>query len=223
MEMCDFFRNFAGERQPYQLIKMKHILRLLLVAIAMLNVQCGVADNGGSENVALQNIMTRTSIRSWTDEPVSPEMTEQLLRAAMAAPTAVNKQPWHFVVLNEREALDALAENTGRGGGMLRKAPLAIVVCGDMNLALDGKAREYWVQDASAATENLLLAANALGLGAVWTGVYPIEERVAATSQALHLPSNLIPLCTVIIGHPAESPTPKDKWDPAKVTYNIPK
>lgn len=199
---------------------MKHILRLLLVALAMLNVQCAVADNGGSENVALQNIMTRTSIRSWTDEPVSPEMTEQLLRAAMAAPTAVNKQPWHFVVLNEREALDALAENTGRGGGMLRKAPLAIVVCGDMNLALDGKAREYWVQDASAATENLLLAANALGLGAVWTGQWPMDDRYTHTMNVLGMPESVKPLCTVIIGYPDEQPTPKDKWKPENISYN---
>ena len=85
---------------------------------------------------------------------------------------------------------------------------------------MPGKAQEYWIQDCSAATENILLAANALGLGAVWTGVHPIAERVEAVSKAVKLPENIIPLCVIVIGHPAESPAPKNKWKPENVSYN---
>lgn len=96
----------------------------------------------------------------------------------------------------------------------------AIVVCGDMSKALEGDARSFWVQDCSAATENILLAAHALGLGAVWTGLYPNMERVNAVSEVLNLTDNIIPLCTVVIGYPAEQPQPKDKWNPDNVSYN---
>lgn len=169
-----------------------------------------------AQQAAYDNIMTRTSIRSWTDRAVEAGKVEMLLRAGMAAPTAMNRQPWHFVVLDNRESIDLLA--TGRGGGMVRKAPLAIVVCGDMEKAGDGSGKEFWVQDASAATENILLAANALGLGAVWTSVYPREGRINEVKQALQLGENLVPLCTILIGYPAEAPAPKDKWNPENVT-----
>ena len=171
------------------------------------------------KNATLEAIMTRTSIRKFTDEPVKPCMVEKLLRAAMAAPTAVNKQPWHFVVVDQKEVLDKLA-GEGRRGDMLRNAPLAIVVCGDLSKALEGKAQEYWIQDTSAATENLLLAAHAMGLGAVWTGQYPMDDRYKQTQQVLGMPETIVPLCTIIIGHPAEQPTPKDKWKAENVSYN---
>lgn len=208
--------------------------KLLLTFAMMLGFGTGVANaqncceehkNGekkeccAEKNAALETILTRTSVRKFTDEKVKPCMVEKMLRAAMAAPTAVNKQPWHFVVVDDREALDRLA-GQGRQGGMLRQAPLAIVVCGDMSKALEGKAQEFWIQDTSAATENLLLAAHALGLGAVWTGGYPMEDRYKQIQQVLGLPENIVPLCTVIIGHPAEQPTPKDKWKPENVSYN---
>ena len=168
---------------------------------------------------AINNIMTRTSIRQYTNEPVSQENVETLLRAGMAAPTAVNKQPWHFVVINSKEKLAELAGDNPRGG-MLKKAALAIVVCGNMDKALPGQGRGFWVQDCSAATENILLAANAIGLGAVWTGLYPDENRAGTVAKVLKLPETFIPLCTIVIGHPAEQPTPKDKWKPENVSYN---
>ena len=89
-----------------------------------------------------------------------------------------------------------------------------------MDKAMKGKGQGYWIQDCSAATENILLSAHGLGLGAVWTGLYPMDDRVAAISQVLKLPETIIPLCTIVIGHPAESPTPKDKWKPENVSYN---
>ena len=163
--------------------------------------------------------MTRTSIRQYIDEPVSKADIETMLRAGMAAPTAVNRQPWHFVVINSKEKLAELAGDNPRGG-MLKKAPLAIVVCGNMDKALPGQGRGFWVQDCSAATENILLAANAIGLGAVWTGLYPDENRAGAVAKVLKLPETYIPLCTIVIGHPAEQPTPKDKWKPENISYN---
>ena len=189
------------------------------MALMLFGASMTKAATDGDGNEALNCIMTRTSIRQYQDRPVEQEKVEQLLRAAMAAPTAVNKQPWHFYVLNTKEAINRLADASQRGSDMVRSAALVIVVCGDMDKALEGKAREYWIQDTSAATENLLLAAHALGLGAVWTGVYPMKERVEMTTKVLSLPENLVPLCTILIGYPAESPTPKDKWKPENVTY----
>ena len=164
-------------------------------------------------------IMTRTSIRQYTDQTVSADTIETLLRAGMAAPTAVNKQPWHFVAITDREKLDGIAI-ANPNAGMVKKAPLAIVVCGDMKKALEGPARAFWIQDCSAATENILLAAHALGLGAVWTGLYPNEDRAKAVSELLKLPETIIPLCAIVIGYPSEQPQPKDKWLPENVSYN---
>ena len=104
---------------------------------------------------------------------------------------------------------------------MVARAPLAIVVCGDMTKALDGNAREFWVQDCSAASENILLAATGLGLGAVWTSTYPSEERCAAVSEVLGLPETLIPLNTIVIGYPDGDVTPKDKWKESNISYNM--
>jgi len=197
---------------------MKKVISIML-ALAM---TAGVSAQQKVESdaqAAINNIMTRTSIRQYTNEPVSKADIETMLRAGMAAPTAVNRQPWHFVVINSKEKLAELAGDNPRGG-MLKKAPLAIVVCGNMDKALSGQGRGFWVQDCSAATENILLAANAIGLGAVWTGLYPDENRAGAVAKVLKLPETYIPLCTIVIGHPAELPTPKDKWKPENVSYN---
>ena len=167
----------------------------------------------------IDNIMTRTSIRHYTDQPLEKATIDQLLQAGMAAPTAGNAQPWHFVAITDKSKLKELA-TTNRHGKMIEDAALTIVVCGDLSKAMKGKAQQYWIQDCSAATQNILLAAHALGLGAVWTGVYPMEERVAAVSQVLQLPERLVPLCTIVIGYPAEQPSPKDKWNPDNVTYH---
>lgn len=199
----------------------KHIITFalaLLAGVAPINAQECCRQQAGCR-AAIDNIMTRTSIRRFKQQPVESGKVDTLLRAAMAAPTAVNKQPWHFVVVDDAQVLNQLA-GQGRRGDMLRNAPLAIVVCGDMTKALEGKAQEYWIQDTSAATENLLLAAHALGLGAVWTGQWPMEDRYLQTQQVLSLPQHIVPLCTVVIGYPDEQPAPKDKWKPENVSYN---
>ena len=199
------------------------VLAMVLLAAAVMtgcNGNSQTTNNADNKNAAIETIMTRTSIRSYTDHTVSADTVEMLLRAGMAAPTAVNAQPWHFVVINERAKLDELA-GTNRHGDMLRQAPLAIVVCGNMEKAMQGPGQAFWIQDCSAATENILLAAHALGLGAVWTGCYPMEERVAAVSEVLGLPETIVPLCVIVMGYPNENPQPKDKWKPENVSYNM--
>lgn len=207
---------------------MRKILIMATIALASAVAGCSSTDSVDKSasspstqgNAAYENIMTRSSVRSYQpDRAVSPDTVEMLLRAAMAAPTAVNKQPWAFMVLDNRESIDSLAEVLPYAK-MLNHAPLAVVVCGDMELALEGDARDFWIQDVSAATENLLLAAHSLGLGAVWTGVYPNADRVKGVTERLGLPSYIIPLAVVPIGYPDGEQTPKDKWVASKVHYN---
>lgn len=199
----------------------KLFLFLMFVSVVVACNSQGTDSNEHNENsnAVLECIMTRTSIRQYTNQPISKADIETLLRAGMAAPTAVNAQPWHFIAVTDKAKLKELA-GTNRNGRMIEQAPLAIVVCGNMDKALKGKAQEYWIQDCSAATENILLAAHALGLGAVWTGVYPMDDRIEAVTSVLKLPSNIVPLCTIVIGYPAENPKPKDKWKPENVSYN---
>lgn len=158
----------------------------------------------------VQTIFARRSIRRYTTERVSEEDIKTLLEAAMAAPSAANSQPWHFVVATDRETLDSLAD-THPYGKMLFQAPLCVAVCGDPACS------DQWGQDCSAATENLLLAAVALGLGAVWLGVHPREERIAAIRRVLGIPANIIPLNLISIGHPAEERPPRTQYSEARV------
>lgn len=163
-------------------------------------------------DAVINNIMTRTSIRSFTDELLADSQIETLLRAGMAAPSAVNKQPWKFVVVKNKQLLRQIADSLPNT--RLTTAACAIVVCGDMTKTLDGVARDFWIHDCSAATENILLAAHALELGAVWAGIFPNSDRVDKLRGLIGIPETQIPLCVIAIGHPAENPSPKDKWNP---------
>jgi len=145
-------------------------------------------------------IISRRSIRKYTSIPVSQEQIEKLLQAAMYAPSANNLQPWHFVVVTERSLLNKIIQ-AHPYANMLKEAPLAIVVCADENI---DKTEGYWVQDCSAATLNILLAAHAMELGSVWLGVYPRKERILAISTIFNLPENIHPLSIIAIGHPDE-------------------
>jgi nitroreductase len=165
---------------------------------------------------ALEALMTRRSIRHFTAQPVSGEYVEQILRGAMAAPSARNEQAWHFVVINDRQLLDAIPRYH-QFAEMLKEASLAIAVCGDMRHKAH---EEYWQQNCAAATENLLLTAHALGLGAVWLGIYPKTEQVGPTKQLLNLPDGVIPLCIVAVGHPAEIKEHADRFDKTKIHWN---
>ena len=192
-----------------------HIVRLAWVFVAP---SSGDGVSSASQTV-LHNILQRKSVRAYTDRAVSHEQLDTLIRAAMAAPTGRDMRPWHFIVLEGRHQLSPLAEQLPYAK-MLAEAQAAVVVCGDMSVTdKEGNPSRNWTFDCSAATENLLLQAEAMGLGAVWTGVYPYDERLEAVKQALHLPDHLIPLNVIPIGYPKGDPQPKDKYDPAKVEY----
>ncbi|KAF0130310.1 MAG: NADH dehydrogenase/NAD(P)H nitroreductase [Bacteroidetes bacterium] len=169
-------------------------------------------------NETLKVIHSRKSVRHFTDQAVSKEQMELLLQAGMAAPTAVNRQPWAFYVVTRRETLDSLSEQLPYAK-MLSQAQAAIVVCGDMEKAGNMKDKGYWVQDCSAATQNILLAAESMGLGAVWTAVFPYDDRSAMVINTLNLPGHHIPLNVIPIGYPTGEDTPKDKWNPGNVIW----
>jgi nitroreductase len=158
-------------------------------------------------------ILTRRSIRSYTGEPVSAADLEALLRAAMAAPSAGNQQPWHFVVVRDKAAMTEIT-TVHPYARMLPDADLAIVVCGDTRLE---KWPDFWDQDCAAATENVLIEAERLGLGSVWLGVHPLQERIDGVRRILGLPVEVVPFAIVPLGHPAQRKEPADRFDPARI------
>lgn len=161
-------------------------------------------------------IRTRRSARRFPKEPVSLTDLEQVFRAAMAAANSGGQQPWRFVVLDDPALRDELASLTVERGPYYR-SPQLIVVCGDIG-SMKWKMR--WLADCAAAIQNMLLAAHALGLGAVWQELYPYHERVAKVRGLLGIPATVYPMAVVSIGHPADRPAPADRYDPAKVRWN---
>lgn len=164
----------------------------------------------------LEAIYNRRSIRKYEDKPISEETIKELLGAAMMAPSAGNAQPWQFVVVDDREMLDGVSD-INQYAAMAKGAPLGILVCGDLGLE---KYAGYWVQDCSAAIQNLLLAIHAKGLGAVWTGIHPIEERVSGYKKMFNLPEHVMPLGFIIIGWPAQESKKKDRYQEERVHRN---
>ena len=165
---------------------------------------------------AMEAILTRRSVRRYTEAPVAPELIEELLDAAMHAPSAGNEQPWHFVVITERALLDAVP-SFHPYAAMLRQAPVAVLVCADTRLV---KYEGCWVQDCSAATQNLLLAAHARGLGAVWVAIHPRPEREEGMRALLGIPAQIIPFALVPLGHPAEHPGQVARFDAGRIHAN---
>jgi len=165
---------------------------------------------------ALTAIHGRRSIREYTSQPVPEELVCKVLSAAMAAPSASNQQPWQFVVIDDRTILSEIPK-FNPAAGPLKQAPLAITVCGDLRVE---KSEGFWVQDCSAAIQNLLLAAHANGLGAVWLGVYPLKNLVAEMRKLLGLPEEVIPLAVIALGYPAEHKQPVDRFDPSRIHWN---
>lgn len=161
-------------------------------------------------NAKLAFIFTRRSVRRFTGALVTDAEIRDLLEAAMAAPSACAKDPWHFVVVRGREALDKLAEVLPNGP-MLRQADAAIVVCGDPARA-HRNLESYLLQDCSAAVQNILLAATALGLGACWLGVHPNEERMTPIRQQLGIPAAIVPVAAIALGRPADFPEPRTRY-----------
>lgn len=165
---------------------------------------------------ATEVILTRRSIRKYTNQKIDKSKIELLLKAAMLAPSARNEQPWHFVIVDHSAMLEKLADNHPYGK-MLKEASHAILVCGDTQIeSSDG----YLVQDCTAAVMNILTAAHAEGLGTVWLGVYPRQERVDDMKKVLDLPNNILPLALISIGYPAETKPQPDRYKPERVHYN---
>ena len=192
---------------------MKQIITFLVAVFAIMS--CGTpAGNQDPSKAVLDNILSRKSVRSYTEQDVSQEQIETILKAAMAAPSGVNLQPWRFVVVREQSTKEKLAVGFNK---MIAQAPVAIVVCG-VTTRSDGQPNGNWTADCAAATENLL-AVEALGLGAVWTACYPYEVRMEPTIEALGLPEDVKPYCIVPIGYPAGEDKPKDKWKPENIHY----
>lgn len=164
----------------------------------------------------MSTIFKRRSIRNYTNRVVPEKLIEKILRAGMAAPSAGNQQPWHFIVIDERKILDSIPD-FHPSSKMLKEVNHAIVVCGE--LARE-KAEGYWIQDCSAATQNMLLMATELELGSVWLGVHPIKERVEGVKNLLKIPDGVMPLCIIAIGYPDESKEPVDRFDSSRIHNN---
>ena len=169
----------------------------------------------------LEVIKTRRSIRKYKDEAISDNILKELLEAGMSGPTGGNNRPWEFIIINDPEILREIP-NAPSGASFAPDAPLAILVCGDLEKYSDlpEKYLDVWVIDCSIAAQNILLAAHGKDLGAVWTGVYPMEERVNGIKTLLELPKNIIPLVLIVIGYPAEQLPVEDRYDASRVHYN---
>jgi nitroreductase len=165
---------------------------------------------------AIETLLTRRSVRQYTPRTVPDEVIQDILKAATSAPSAGNQQPWHFIVINERLVLDQIP-NVHPYSNMLKQAQLAILVCAAPDLA---KHKGYWEQDCSAATQNILLASMALGLGSVWLGVYPSEDRVNGLRKILEIPENIIPLALVAIGYTDVNQDSVDRLNQKRIHYN---
>jgi len=163
---------------------------------------------------AIEALFSRRSIRKFTTEPVPEQSVQEILEAAMSAPSAGNQQPWHFVVIHDRKLLNKVPDFHPHSL-MCREAQVAILVCGDPTLE---KHVGYWVQDCSAATENLLIAVHAAGLGGVWLGVYPRDERVTGLRKLLGIPEHVIPFALIPVGHPSEQKPPRpDRYNQSRI------
>jgi len=160
-------------------------------------------------------VFTRRSIRKYTDDPVTDDTLRILLAAAMAAPSAGDERPWHFVVIRSKRIRNRITE-IHPYSQMIRHAPAAILVCGEQVLQ---KHTGFWPQDCAAATENILIEAQQLGLGAVWLGVYPVRGVAEGLSRLLRIPEHIMPFSLVVLGHPAEHKEPADRFDDSRIHW----
>jgi len=161
-------------------------------------------------------IFTRRSIRKYLPEPVSRDMIDNILKAGMSAPSAGDEQPWHFIIIDRRDLLEKISE-MHHYAKMLKDAPAALLICADQNVP---KFKDFWVQDCSAASENMLLAAHDLGLGAVWIGVYPAEKLVTGIRELFKIPEHVTPFSAIAIGYPAEEKPGRSRYETSRIHDN---
>ncbi|MEG1936040.1 MAG: nitroreductase family protein [Rikenellaceae bacterium] len=195
------------------------ILIIVLLLIIGIMAKDSKRHNTPQHEVVLENIFARHSVREYIDKSVTKGMLDTLARAGMAAPTGMGREAWAFILIDKREVLDSLASGLSNAQ-MLFQAAAAIVVCGNTNKAPMEVDSSYWVQECSAATENILLASQTMGLGAVWTGAWPRKERMDHIRKTLNLPPNLIPLNVISLGYPQREEPPKDKYKSENIFWN---
>jgi nitroreductase len=164
----------------------------------------------------MKEIFIRRSIRAFTGEPVDEKLVLECIKAGMNAPSAGNQMPWEFIIIDRRDSLDAIM-NVHPYASMLAKAPVAVLVCGDLSKETR---KGYWVQDCAACTQNMLLAITSLGLSSVWLGVYPREDRVEGLKKLFSLPEHIVPFSLIPIGRAAEEKAPNNKFFPERIHRN---
>lgn len=195
-----------------------YVLLAVVLVIVFLKTSCmGDAKQQDAPalktKAVLENIAARKSVRKYLKKEVEEEKITAMLKAGMAAPSGMDRRPWEFVVVTDRAALDSMAASLPYAK-MLTQAPMAIVVCGDSTRS------SYWYVDCSAVTQNILLAAEALGLGAVWTAAYPYEDRIGVVRKYTAMPEQFVPLCIIPVGYPDGPQKAKDKYDESKIHRN---
>ena len=208
-------------------------LALCLTSGLMLASSCGSSNKVtavSAQDAVLSNIVARKSVRAFLDTEVTEEQMNTLLRAAMAAPSGHDVRPWSFIVLRDKTQFDGIFGHENHNWRMLQKAPSIVVICADTTVAVKAKKdpdegsyrrpNQTWRDDMGACTQNFLLAAEAMGLGAVWTACYPYPDRMDPVRKALALPDNVVPYAVVPVGVPAYEFKPKDKWDPSRIHYD---
>lgn len=212
-------------------ISVMKLMRLPLLAIALTALVASCHSNKPKEiskaDIVLENILNRKSVRSFTNQKLSQGQIDTLLRAGMAAPSGMNIQPWSFVVLQDARRYDSIFGDKNYNLPMFKKSAAIIVVCGDTTVTYTPREgeepvtvpNEMWRDDLGAVTENILLAAEAMGLGAVWTVSYPYENNYVPVKNALGLPPTVLPYSAVALGYPDGDNEPKDKWNPLRIHY----
>ena len=187
----------------------------LIGLLSILLVSCHQEpDNKVSQNQTLETIMNRTSIRQYTDKEITDNEISLLLKAGMAAPSSRDRRPWHFVVISDRSILKSLGEQL-KNAASLKDANKAIVVCGDINLS-----DNCWFLDCAASVQNILIAAQSMGIGAVWTAVFPYDDREAIVNETIQLPENVRALTVIPLGYPAGEHKARDKFDSSRIHHN---
>lgn len=192
---------------------MKHLFPFITLLLLLAACNKGTPTKE-AENQTLETMFNRKSVRKYTAQPVEKEKLDLLVRAGMAAPSARDRRPWEFIVVTDRGLLDTMGDGLPLAR-MLKETGQAIVVCGDTV-----KSSNAWYLDCSAAAQNVLLAAESMGLGAVWTAAFPYPDRMKVVREALNLPDNILPLTVIPIGYPQGVEKPKDKYDEKQIHYN---
>ncbi|MDR0694488.1 MAG: nitroreductase family protein [Prevotellaceae bacterium] len=194
---------------------MKPLKIMALVVITALSIMaCNRQQQGETNNPALETILSRKSVRDYSAKEIPEEALNNLLKAAMAAPSSRDRRPWELLVISDKALLQELGGKL-RSASMLQNANKAIIVCGDTTLS-----DNCWFLDCSAVTQNILLAAESMGIGAVWTAVYPYDDRAAIVSEQFQLPEHIKVLAVIPLGYPVGKNTPKDKFDATRIHNN---